>query len=50
MLLLADDPGPVLVLGSDGILSALAEAGIPVTEDPLEATALLVGLDFGTQL
>ncbi len=46
VLMLADDPGPVLVLGSDGILSALFEAGISVTEDPLEATALLVGLDW----
>ena len=46
VLLLAADPGPVLVLGSDGILSALADAGIPVTENPREATALLVGLDW----
>ncbi len=45
-LLLADDPGPVMVLGSEGILAALADAGIDVTEDPLQATALLVGLDW----
>jgi 4-nitrophenyl phosphatase len=44
--LLGDDPGPVMVLGSDGILAALAEAGIGVTNDPLAATALLVGLDW----
>jgi 4-nitrophenyl phosphatase len=45
-LLLADDPGPVMVLGSDGIHAALADAGIGVTDDPLAATALLVGLDW----
>jgi len=35
-----------MVLGSDGILSALAESGIGVTNDPREAKALLVGLDW----
>jgi HAD superfamily hydrolase (TIGR01450 family) len=44
--LLGDDPGPVMVLGSEGLLSALADAGIGVTEDPDQATALLVGLDW----
>ncbi len=44
--LLGENRGPVMVLGSDGILSALAEAGIGVTENPEEATALLVGLDW----
>ncbi|HET7847319.1 MAG TPA: HAD-IIA family hydrolase [Acidimicrobiia bacterium] len=44
--LLGDDVGPVMVLGSEGIDSALAEAGIESTEDPRAATALLVGLDF----
>ncbi|MGH8916230.1 MAG: HAD-IIA family hydrolase [Acidimicrobiia bacterium] len=44
--LLGTDRGPVMVLGSEGIHSALAEAGIPVTEDPEQATALLVGLDW----
>ncbi|HLF44311.1 MAG TPA: HAD-IIA family hydrolase [Acidimicrobiia bacterium] len=44
--LLGDDPGPVMVLGSEGILAALAEAGIGLTEDPSVAKALLVGLDF----
>jgi glycerol-1-phosphatase len=44
--LLGDDRGPVMVLGSEGIHAALAEAGIPVTEEPEEATALLVGLDW----
>lgn len=38
--------GPVMVLGSDGITAALAEAGIAVTADPQEAKALLVGLDW----
>jgi 4-nitrophenyl phosphatase len=37
---------PVMVLGSDGITTALAEAGIDVTEDPMAARALLVGLDW----
>lgn len=44
--LLGEDRGPVMVLGSDGILSALADAGIGVTEHPEQATALLVGLDW----
>jgi 4-nitrophenyl phosphatase len=44
--LLGDDPGPVMVLGSEGIVAALAEAGIGLTEDPSVAKALLVGLDF----
>jgi HAD superfamily hydrolase (TIGR01450 family) len=44
--LLGEDHGPVMVLGSDGILSALADAGIGVTEDPEQASALLVGLDW----
>ncbi|MET0697869.1 MAG: HAD-IIA family hydrolase [Acidimicrobiia bacterium] len=37
---------PVMVLGSDGITTALAEAGIGVTDDPMQARALLVGLDW----
>jgi HAD superfamily hydrolase (TIGR01450 family) len=44
--MLGPNHGPVMVLGSEGILSALAEAGIAVTEDPGRATALLVGLDW----
>ncbi|MEX1126362.1 MAG: HAD-IIA family hydrolase [Acidimicrobiia bacterium] len=44
--MLGNDPGPVMVLGSEGIVSALADAGIGLTEDPIEAKALLVGLDF----
>jgi HAD superfamily hydrolase (TIGR01450 family) len=43
--MLGDDPGPVIVLGGEGIHAALAAAGIGVTEEPGEATALLVGLD-----
>jgi 4-nitrophenyl phosphatase len=45
--LLGEDRGPVMVLGGDGIVSALAEAGIGMTDDPRAATALMVGLDFG---
>lgn len=44
--LLGEDRGPVMVLGSEGIHAALAEAGIPVTEEPEAASALLVGLDW----
>jgi 4-nitrophenyl phosphatase len=44
--LLGAEPGPAMVLGSEGILSALADAGITVTDDPLQARALLVGLDW----
>jgi 4-nitrophenyl phosphatase len=44
--LLGDDPGPVMVLGSEGINSALADARIELTDDPVAASALLVGLDF----
>ena len=44
--LLGEAPGLVMVLGSEGIISALADAGIGLTEDPLAAQALLVGLDF----
>lgn len=44
--LMGEDPGPVMVLGSEGIVSALTDAGIGLTEDPLAARALLVGLDF----
>lgn len=44
--MLGDDEGPVMVLGSEGIESALAEAGTAITEDPKKATAVLVGLDW----
>lgn len=43
--LLGEAAGPVMVLGGAGIHAALAEAGIPVTDDPGEAEALIVGLD-----
>jgi HAD superfamily hydrolase (TIGR01450 family) len=44
--MLGAGPGPVMVLGSEGIHAALADAGIGETADPTEATALLVGLDW----
>jgi 4-nitrophenyl phosphatase len=44
--MLGPDERPVIVLGSKGITIALDRAGIPMTEDPLAARALLVGLDF----
>jgi 4-nitrophenyl phosphatase len=44
--LLDEDDRPVMVLGSKGILGALNDARIETTDDPTEARALLVGLDF----
>lgn len=44
--MLMEEERPVMVLGSDGITNALSEAGIEVTDDPMEAKALLVGLDW----
>jgi HAD superfamily hydrolase (TIGR01450 family) len=44
--MLDDDERPVIVLGSEGITAALGEAGFETTDDPMEARALLVGLDF----
>lgn len=44
--MLGDDEGPVMVLGSDGIVDALEEAGIAVTKDPIQTKAVLVGLDW----
>ena len=44
--MLGEEQGPVMVLGSEGIHSALADAGIGETADPREARALLVGLDW----
>ena len=44
--MLGEEQRPVMVLGSEGIHSALADAGIGETADPREARALLVGLDW----
>ena len=44
--MLGEERGPVMVLGSEGIHSALSDAGIGETSDPTEARALLVGLDW----
>jgi HAD superfamily hydrolase (TIGR01450 family) len=44
--MLGRDESPVMVLGSIGITTALADAGFTLTEDPVEAAALLVGLDW----
>jgi 4-nitrophenyl phosphatase len=44
--MLRDDERPVMVLGSRGITDTLALVGIDTTDDPTEARALLVGLDF----
>jgi HAD superfamily hydrolase (TIGR01450 family) len=45
--MLGPDEWPVIVLGSKGITITLDRAGIQMTEEPLAARALLVGLDFG---
>jgi HAD superfamily hydrolase (TIGR01450 family) len=44
--LLGDEEHPVMVLGSDGITTALAQAGLELTDEPTEARAVLVGLDW----
>ncbi|HEY7470347.1 MAG TPA: HAD-IIA family hydrolase [Acidimicrobiia bacterium] len=44
--MLGGDVGPVMVLGSEGIHAALSEVGIESTDDPRQASALLVGLDW----
>jgi len=45
--MLTANAGPVLVLGGSGIRQALVAAGIPETDDPGAAEALIVGLDTG---
>ena len=44
--MLGDEEHPVMVLGSDGITTALAGAGMEVTDESTEARAVLVGLDW----
>jgi HAD superfamily hydrolase (TIGR01450 family) len=44
--MLDEEEHPVMVLGSDGITTALAHARMEVTDDPMEARAVLVGLDW----
>lgn len=44
MTMLGDDDGPVLVVGEDGVESAVTAAGLEMTEDPMEAGAVVVGL------
>ena len=44
--MLDEEEDPVMVLGSEGITLALAQAGVEVTDDPMEARAVLVGLDW----
>jgi glycerol-1-phosphatase len=44
--MLGDEEHPVMVLGSDGITTALVQAGMDVTDEPTEARAVLVGLDW----
>lgn len=43
--MLRPDDSPVLVVGGDGIVSALGAAGVPTTPDPGEARSIMVGLD-----
>lgn len=42
--LLGPDDGPVLLVGEEGVSDAVARAGLTVTENPLEAGSVLVGL------
>jgi HAD superfamily hydrolase (TIGR01450 family) len=43
--MLRPDDGPCLVVGEEGITSALDEAGFDITSDPGEAGCVMVGLD-----
>jgi 4-nitrophenyl phosphatase len=43
--MLAEQSGPVFVVGGNGIRDALEAAGMPETEDPEDAQAVIVGLD-----
>jgi HAD superfamily hydrolase (TIGR01450 family) len=44
MTLLDGSAGPVLIVGEEGVRSAVEEAGLRITEDPLSARAVVVGL------
>jgi len=45
--MLRPNDGPVLFLGGPGIAEAIGECGLAVTEDPLTARSVIVGVDFG---
>lgn len=42
--LLGPDDGPVLMVGEEGVVDAVARTGLPTTEDAMEARSVLVGL------
>lgn len=44
MTMLGHDDGPVLIVGEDGVVSAVTEAGFEITKDPMQAGAVVVGL------
>lgn len=44
MTMLGSEDGPVFVVGEDGVVSAVTGAGFAITEDPMEAGAVVVGL------
>ncbi|MGF1666923.1 MAG: HAD-IIA family hydrolase [Acidimicrobiia bacterium] len=44
--MLAGTSVPALVVGGAGVIEALTDAGITITEDPLEAGVVVVGLDM----
>lgn len=44
MTMIDASDAPVLVVGEDGLADAVAEAGLPITEDPEEARSVVVGL------
>ena len=45
--LLGTERGPAFVVGGDGIRRAMTVAGVPETDDPKAAAAVIVGLDTG---
>jgi HAD superfamily hydrolase (TIGR01450 family) len=45
--MLGEGNAPSLVIGEEGIRSALDEAGLEITQDPIEARSVIVGLDRG---
>lgn len=44
MTLLGPDDGPVLIVGEDGVASAVEEAGLTITQSPVEAKTVVIGL------
>lgn len=47
MTMLGPEDDPILVVGAEGVTSAVADAGFDTTDDPMKAGAVVVGLDRG---